>query len=86
MRVRLTNDLDLLVVQRISSGRANHSLQDEYIAQLESVEADTDPDAEREKLNRESAARRINRLMLSDIPAQTLNQFSPSTHSSQFHI
>lgn len=31
-----------------------HPLPDEYIAQLEIVEADADPDAERERLNRES--------------------------------
>ena len=38
----------------VVEGARQHSLPDEYIAQLESVDANTDPDAEREKLNRES--------------------------------
>ena len=38
----------------VVKGARQHPLPDEYIAQLESVDADADPDAERERLNRES--------------------------------
>lgn len=46
-----------------------HSLPDEYIAQLERVDAETDLNAEREKRNRESLLGGSNRLMVSGIPA-----------------
>jgi hypothetical protein len=36
----------------VVEGARQHSLPDEYIAQLEGVDADTDGDAERERLNR----------------------------------
>jgi gamma-glutamylcyclotransferase (GGCT)/AIG2-like uncharacterized protein YtfP len=38
----------------VVKGARQHRLPDEYIAQLESVDADADPDGERERLNRES--------------------------------
>ena len=37
----------------VVKGARQHPLPDEYIAQLESVNGDADPDAERESLNRE---------------------------------
>lgn len=38
----------------VVNGARQHPLPDEYIAQLESVDADADPDVERDRLNRES--------------------------------
>ena len=38
----------------VVKGAREHPLPDEYIAQLESVDAEADHDAERERLNRES--------------------------------
>lgn len=73
-------------LQRISCGRGETTFITRRIAQLERVDADPDPDAEREMVKSRITFRRITRLMLATFQAQTLNQFLPQLIGAQFQF